>query len=359
MAGNSFGEIFRITTFGESHGGAVGVIVDGATPGLPLTEQDIQEQLDRRKPGQSDITTPRKEPDIAHILSGVFEDRTTGTPIMIILYNSDADPSAYDEIKDAFRPGHADYSYLQKYGIRDWRGSGRASGRETSGRVAAGAIARKLLLQRGVSITAYTLRSAGITCETYEPEQIERNPLRACDPHAAARMLERITAIKQTEDSVGGVIECRIAGVDAGLGEPVFDKLDAELAHAMLSVGSVKGIEFGAGFSAADMTGSEHNDELLPGGGFATNNAGGIVGGISTGEEIIFRVVVKPTSSISRPQQTVDTAGRPRTIRTEGRHDACICPRIVPVIESMAAIVILDHAKRQHALHFAGTGGNS
>lgn len=353
MGGNSFGEVFRITTFGESHGGAVGVIVDGATPGVELSESDIQKQLDRRKPGQSSITTPRKEPDIAHILSGVFEGRTTGTPIMVILYNSDADPSAYDDIKDKFRPGHADWSYLRKYGIRDWRGSGRASGRETSGRVAAGAIAGKHLQALGVSITAYTLRSAGISCEEYNPGEIEKNPLRACDAAAARKMLARIEEIKAENDSVGGVIECRLTGVSAGLGEPVFDKLDAELAHAMLSIGSVKGIEFGAGFAAADMTGSSHNDEIGPQ-GFLTNNAGGIIGGISTGEEIRFRIAVKPTSSIARPQQTVDLEGIPRTIRTEGRHDACICPRIVPVVESMAALVLLDHYKRQHALHFQG-----
>ncbi|TVR73023.1 MAG: chorismate synthase [Spirochaetaceae bacterium] len=351
MAGNSFGEVFRITTFGESHGGAVGVVIDGATPGIELSESDIQEQLDRRKPGQSSITTPRMEPDIAHILSGVFEGRTTGTPIMVILYNSDADPSAYDEIKDKFRPGHADWSYFKKYGIRDWRGSGRASGRETSGRVAAGAVARKQLLSLGVTITAYTLRSAGISCESYNPEEIEKNPLRACDSGAAMKMLERIEKIKAGEDSVGGIVECRIRGVSPGLGEPVFDKLDAELAHGLMSIGSVKGIEFGAGFAAADMTGSTHNDQIGPE-GFLTNNAGGIIGGISTGEEILFRLVVKPTSSIARPQQTVDLGGTSRVIRTEGRHDACICPRIVPVVESMAALVILDHYKRQHSLHF-------
>lgn len=350
MAGNSFGQIFRITTFGESHGGAVGVVVDGCTPGLELTAPDVQKQLDRRKPGQSSITTPRKEPDTVHILSGVFEDRTTGTPILMILYNSDADPSAYDEIKDKFRPGHADFTYLKKYGIRDWRGSGRASGRETAGRVAAGAIARKLLAAQGVSIVAYTRRSAGVECESFDPDVIESNPLRACDADAAARMLARIEEIKATEDSVGGVIECRITGVAAGLGEPVFDKIDAELAHAMLSVGSIKGIEFGAGFAAADMTGSQHNDEMGPD-GFQSNNAGGIIGGITTGAEIVFRVAVKPTSSIARTQQTIDTAGTERTIKTEGRHDACICPRIVPVVEAMAALVLIDHHKRQRVLH--------
>jgi len=351
MSGNSFGQAFSITTFGESHGGAVGVVVDGVTPGIPLSEADIQVQLDRRKPGQSSITTPRKEPDTAHILSGVFEGQTTGTPIMVILYNSDADPSAYDDIKDKFRPGHADYTYLQKYGIRDWRGSGRASGRETAGRVAAGAIARKILDNLGVSIIAYTKRSAGIECERYEPDEIERNPLRACDPDAAARMLAKIEQIKETEDSVGGVIECRVTGVSAGIGEPVFDKLDASLAHGMLSIGSVKGIEFGAGFAAAEMTGSGHNDEMSAR-GFTTNNAGGIIGGIANGDEILFRVAVKPTSSISREQQTIDIAGNERTIRTEGRHDACICPRIVPVVEAMAALVLVDHYKRQHAMRY-------
>ena len=349
MAGSSFGHLFRLTTFGESHGGAVGVIVDGATPQVELSPSDVQKQLDRRKPGQSFITTPRKEPDKVNILSGIFQGRTTGTPILMILYNSDADPSAYDGIKEMFRPGHADYTYLKKYGIRDYRGSGSASGRETAGRVAAGAIARKLLERRGVSVLAYTVRAAGISCERFEPEQIEENMLRACDPSAAERMMERIAEVKETEDSVGGVVECRIRGLEAGLGEPVFDKLDAQLAYAMLSVGAIKGIEFGAGFSAADMTGSEHNDQMGPN-GFLTNNAGGIIGGISSGEEIVFRVAVKPVSSISRAQQTVGLDGTERTIRTEGRHDACICPRIVPVVEAMACLVLEDHYKRQAAL---------
>jgi chorismate synthase len=349
LSGSSFGEVFRITTFGESHGGAVGVVVDGATPGIALSHEDVQKQLDRRKPGQSSVTTPRKEPDTVNILSGVFEGKTTGTPLMMVLYNSDADPSAYDTIKSLYRPGHADYTYFNKYGIRDWRGSGRASGRETAGRVAAGAVARKTLESRGISIRAYTVRAAGIQCESYDPDFIETNPLRACDPHAAEQMLARVEAIKDQEDSVGGVVECRITGVPVGLGEPVFDKLDAELAHALLSVGAVKGIEFGAGFKAADMRGSEHNDEMGSS-GFLTNNAGGIIGGISTGEKIIFRVAVKPTSSIARPQRTIDASGSETTIRTEGRHDACICPRIVPVVEAMAAIVLEDHRKRHAAL---------
>ena len=349
MAGNSFGQAFKITTFGESHGGAVGVVVDGATPHVAISEEEIQKELNRRKPGQSSITTPRKEPDTVHILSGTFEGKTTGTPILMILYNSDADPSAYYDIKDRFRPGHADFTYFKKYGIRDWRGSGRASGRETSGRVAAGVLARKILEQQGVRVLAYTKRSAGIECETFVPEEIENNPLRACDPEAAARMFEKIEAIRNTEDSVGGVIECRVSGVPVGLGEPVFDKLDAELAHGMLSIGSVKGIEFGAGFRASDMLGSEHNDWLGTE-GFVTNNAGGIVGGISNGEEIVFRVAVKPTSSIAKEQRTIDLEGIPRTIRTEGRHDACICPRIVPVVEAMTYLVLIDHLKRHIAM---------
>jgi chorismate synthase len=350
MAGSSFGHLYRLTTFGESHGGAVGVVVDGVTPGLELSEADVQEQLDRRKPGQSDVTTPRAEPDQVHILSGIFEGKTTGTPLLMILYNKDARPSAYDDIRKLFRPGHADYTYLQKYGLRDYRGSGRASGRETAGRVAAGAVARKLLARRGVSITAYTLRAAGVQCSLRELDQIESNPMRACDPLAAKEMVRRLQEARDRGDSVGGIVECRIIGVTAGLGEPVFDKLDAELAKAMISIGATKGVEFGEGFAAADMSGSQHNDWLGPE-GFKTNHAGGILGGISTGQEIVFRVAVKPTSSVSVEQETVDLAGQARKIRTEGRHDPCICPRIVPVVEAMAANVLEDHYKRQEALH--------
>ncbi len=349
MAGNSFGQAFRITTFGESHGGAVGVIVDGVTPGIELSAEDIQDQLDRRKPGQSYITTPRKELDTVSVLSGVFQGKTTGTPILMILYNADADPSAYDNIKDLFRPGHADFTYYKKYGLRDWRGSGRASGRETAGRVAAGAVARKLLARRGVSVIAYTLSAAGISCETFDPDVIEKNPLRACDLAAAERMMEKITQIKDENDSAGGIIECRVDGLMPGLGEPVFDKLDADIAHAMLSIGAIKGIEFGAGFRAAAMRGSEHNDAMDTD-GFRTNNAGGILGGISTGAQIVFRIAVKPTSSIARPQQTVGLSGGETTIRTEGRHDACICPRVVPVVEAMVSVVLEDHYKRQAAM---------
>jgi len=349
MSGSSFGEVLKIHTFGESHGGAVGVTIDGVTPGIELSERDIQAQLDRRKPGQSFITTPRAEPDTAHIMSGIFEGKTTGTPILVIMYNQDFDPGAYSEIKDKFRPGHADYTYLKKYGIRDYRGSGRASGRETAGRVAAGAIARKLLEARGVSVLAYSKRVAGISCNSYDPEAIEKNPLRACDLAAAEVMMEKIARLKDEQDSVGGIIECRINGVVAGLGEPVFDKLDAVLAHAMLSIGAVKGIEFGTGFAAADMTGSEHNDPIDRN-GFMSNHAGGIIGGISNSSEIVFRIIVKPTSSIAKAQNTVNLAGDEVVIRTEGRHDTCICPRIVPVVEAMACLVLEDMYKRQAAL---------
>jgi chorismate synthase len=350
MPGNSFGHLFRVTTFGESHGGAVGVVVDGVTPNVDLCEADIQAQLDRRKPGQSSVTTPRTEPDTVQIRSGVFEGKTTGTPILLILFNRDARPGAYDAIRDVFRPGHADFTYLKKYGIRDHHGSGRASGRETAGRVAAGAIARKLLSRRGVSIVAYTWRAAGVQCKSIDFDQIERNPMRACDPAAVAEMVKRVEEAKAAGDSVGGIVECRVRGLPAGLGEPVFDKLDADLAKAILSIGATKGIEFGTGFAAADMRGSEHNDPMGPS-GFLSNHAGGIIGGISTGAELVFRTVIKPTSSISLPQETIDVHGAPRTITIEGRHDPCICPRVVPVVEAMTALVLEDHFKRQAALH--------
>jgi len=349
MAGSSIGTLFRISTFGESHGGAVGVIVDGATPGVDLSEEDIQVQLDRRKGGQSAASTPRAEADKASILSGIFGGKTTGTPILIILYNKDARSEAYDEVKNLYRPGHADFSYLAKYGIRDWRGSGRASGRETAGRVAAGAVARKLIAARGVKVLAYTVRAAGIACEHFDEAAIEKNGLRACDAEAAVRMMAEVEKAKEANDSVGGIVECRISGVPAGLGEPVFDKLDAEFAKAMLSIGAVKGIEFGTGFAAADLRGSQHND-WMDSRGFITNNAGGILGGISSGADIVFRIVVKPTSSIASVQRSINLKGEEVEVRTEGRHDVCICPRIVPVVEAMACLVLEDHFKRQAAL---------
>lgn len=350
MPGNIFGKLFRISTFGESHGGAVGVVVDGVMPGVELTETDIQVQLDRRKPGQSSVTTPRMEPDTVHILSGVYDGKTTGTPILAILYNQDARPQSYDEIKEMFRPGHADFTYLSKYGIRDHRGSGRASGRETAARVAAGAIARKIIGQRGVSVTAYTIQVGSIKCEKRDLSVIEKNPVRACDNDIAQKMVSLIEQLRDQGNSIGGIVECVIDGVPPGLGEPVFDKLEADLAHAIMSLGAVKGFEIGCGFRCAEMTGLEHNDQM-DSHGFKTNNAGGIIGGISTGKPIIFRAAVKPTASISSPQQTIDIQGNEKTIRTEGRHDPCICPRIVPVIEAMACIVIEDHFKLQASLH--------
>lgn len=350
MPGSSFGTHFRITTFGESHGKAVGVIVDGVTPGLEISELDIQRELNRRKPGQSDITTPRAEQDIVHILSGVFEGKTTGTPVCMALYNQDADPSAYDAIKHLFRPGHADYSYVQKYGFRDWRGSGRASGRETAARVAAGALAKKLLARRGVSIVGFTQAAGGIACETVDLSVIEKNPMRAADLRAAEKMMEKGAALKAQGNSMGGIIECRITGVAAGLGEPVFDKLEALLAHGVMSIGAVKGFEVGAGFDSAARTGLENNDEMNAQ-GFASNNAGGILGGISTGETITIRAAVKPVSSISAEQQTQNEQGEAVRIKTEGRHDVCICPRVVPVVEAMCALVLEDMYKAQATLH--------
>lgn len=350
MPGNTFGRLFKITTFGESHGGAVGVIVDGVTPGLEISEDEIQVEMNRRKPGQSDVTTPRKESDKVHIMSGIFEGKATGTPMMIILYNQDQRPSAYDDIKNLFRPGHADLTYLKKYGIRDYRGSGRASGRETAGRVAAGAIARKQLQQRGVSVVAYTKRAAGVQCETFDAKVIEQNPMRACDPVAAAEMQKRVVQLASEGDSTGGLVECRINGVAPGLGDPVFEKLEAELGRAMLSLGAVKGIEFGSGFACVDMHGSQHND-WMDKNGFLSNNAGGTLGGISTGQEIVFRIAVKPTSSITKKQNTVSKDGDETEIITEGRHDPCICARIIPVVEAMVCLVLEDQYKRQAALH--------
>ncbi len=349
MSGSSFGNIFKITTFGESHGKAVGVIIDGVTPGIEIDESDIQRQLDRRKPGQSSITTQRKESDKIHILSGVFEGKTTGTAMGLVLYNEDQISSDYNSIKDLFRPGHADFTYLQKYGIRDHRGSGRASGRETSARVAAGAVAMKILKSRGISITAYTVKAAGISCNKRDFTVIEKNNMRACDSNAAKEMEQRVISLADEGDSVGGIVECTVTGVKPGLGEPVFDKIDAELAKAMISLGAVKAIEFGSGFACADMKGSEHNDSMDKN-GFKSNNAGGIIGGISNGEDIIFRIAVKPTSSISKEQKTVNIAGKEQLIKTEGRHDPCICPRIVPVVEAMTALVLIDMYKREAAL---------
>ena len=348
MSGSVFGEIFKIATFGESHGTGVGVVVDGVTPGIELDESDIQKQMDRRKPGQSSITTPRKESDTVKILSGVFEGKTSGTPLAMILFNQNQRPGDYENIKNKFRPGHADFSYLKKYGTRDFRGSGRASGRETAGRVAAGAIAMKILARHGIKIQSYTLEAAGVRCEKLDFEIIENNPLRAPDAAAAVEMEKRILAAAAEGDSFGGIVECRIIGAEAGLGEPVFDKLEANLAKAMLSIGAVKGFEIGSGFGCASMKGSEHND-WMDKSGFLSNNAGGTIGGISTGQEIVFRLAIKPPSSISKTQKTIDINGNETEIITEGRHDPCICPRVVPVVEAMAAIVMVNFGKMKAA----------
>lgn len=353
MAGNTFGEIFKVMTFGESHGPAIGCIVDGVPPGLAITVEEIQADLDRRKPGQSEVTTQRMERDQVEILSGVFEGKTTGTPIALLIRNTDQRSQDYSQIKDVFRPGHADFSFSQKFGIHDYRGGGRSSGRETAARVAAGAIARKWLTLSGIKITAYTLSIGGIQAKTIDLSVIEKNIVRAPDMAAAERMINAVVAAKEEGDSLGGIIEILIEGCPAGLGDPVFDKLEACLAHAMMSIGAVKGVEIGIGFAAAAMKGSQNNDEvIIRNGSMATrhNYSGGIAGGISNGEPIILRVAVKPASSISKPQSTVTRAMIPTDIAIKGRHDPCLCPRAVPVTEAMAALVIADRLLVQRTL---------
>ncbi len=345
MPGNTFGQVFRATTFGESHGPAVGVVVDGVPPRLPLSEADVQKDLDRRRPGQSRVTTPRAEADRVEILSGVFEGLTTGTPIAMLIRNRDSDPSAYASFKHMFRPGHADYTFQAKYGIRDWRGSGRASGRETAGRVAAGAVARKFLETRGVRIAAYALQIGPVRAGRVDLEVIESNPVRCPDPEAAAEMIAALEAARAAGDSVGGVVELRIQGCPAGLGDPVFEKLDARLAFAVMSIGAIKGVEIGAGFACADLRGSEFNDAFFMDRGRVrtrTNHCGGILGGISDGEEVVLRAAVRPPASIGKTQQTVTLDGAPAAISVGGRHDPCIVPRVVPVVEAMAALVLAD-----------------
>ena len=338
---NTYGDIIHITTFGESHGPAIGAVLDGVRPGVDITEEDIQIELNRRRPGQSKVVTPRSEKDRIHILSGVFEGKTTGAPIAMVIYNRDHDSSKYEGIRDLFRPGHADFTYYRKYGIRDHRGGGRSSGRETAGRVMGGAIARKILKDRGVTFVAHAVEIAGIRAQTCVYDEIEKNVVRCADPEIAKAMEAAILSAKAESDSVGGIIQLEIHGVPAGLGDPVFDKLDARLSKALLSIGATKGFEIGLGFSLTRMRGSQSNDGMTED-GFVSNNAGGITGGISTGEPIIIRIGVKPTSSIAKPQQTVDVEFHRRTIEVHGRHDPCIVPRVIPVIENMAAIVILD-----------------
>ena len=344
MSGNSFGNIFKITTFGESHGEALGVVIDGVPAGLKIDREFIARQMARRRPGQSKMTTARQESDQVEILSGVLDDIATGTPLAMIIRNTNQRSKDYSDIAGIFRPGHADYGYFAKYGIRDVRGGGRSSGRETCARVAAGAVAQILLSSYGIDICAYASEIAGVRAESFDRAEIENNPVRSPDVAAAVKMAEAVTAAAAAGDSVGGIVNCTVSNVPAGWGEPVFDKLDAVLAHAIFSLGGVKGVEFGSGFAAAKMRGSENNDPMTAGFRLASNHAGGIAGGLSTGAEIRFSVAVKPTPSISLEQQTVDTAGKESTIRITGRHDPCIVPRIIPVIEAMTAIVLADFA---------------
>ncbi len=355
---SSFGKIFRITTFGESHGGGVGVVVDGCPPRLELDAGLIQRDLDRRRPGQSRLTTPRQEEDRAEILSGLFEGRTLGSPIAIVVRNKDARPAAYEHMKDVYRPSHADYTTEAKYGIRNWQGGGRASARETIGRVAGGAVARELLRQvAGVEVLAWVGRvhdvEAKVDASTVTLEQIEANPVRCPDAAAADRMAEQIDDARRRGDSLGGVVECVARGVPAGLGEPVFDKLEAELAGAMMSLPASKGFEIGSGFAGTRLTGLEHNDPFVPGDDgrprTASNRSGGVQGGISNGEDIVIRVAFKPTATISSAQQTVDREGRATTLEAQGRHDPCVLPRAVPMVEAMVLLVLADHWLRQRA----------
>lgn len=353
--GNTFGHLFRITTFGESHGGGVGVIVDGCPPQLEISAAEIQVELDRRRPGQSKITTPRRETDTCEILSGVFEGKTLGTPISIAVRNKDARPQDYSEMAEKYRPSHADATYDAKYGIRNWQGGGRSSARETIGRVAAGAIAKKILKQvANVEIIGYVRRiqhlEADIDPNTVTLEAVESNMVRCPDAECADRMVELIDRLRREGDSIGGVVECVARQVPKGLGSPVFDKLEADLAKALMSLPASKGFEIGSGFAGTTLTGSEHNDEFYRDESgeirTVTNRSGGIQGGISNGENIILRVAFKPTATIRKEQRTVTRSGEPTTLSAKGRHDPCVLPRAVPMVEAMVALVLCDHLLR-------------
>lgn len=361
MSGSKFGNIFRVMTFGESHGPYIGVVIDGLMPGLPIDEKQIQYQMDRRRPGQSEVVTPRSEDDKAQIVSGVFEGNTTGTPMCILIKNKDQRSRDYGNIKSIFRPGHASFTFLKKYGIFDYRGGGRASGRETACRVAAGAVARQFLSTRGIDIYGFTRQISDIVATEVDRNQIEQNVVRSPDAQAAKKMIAAVLAAKEEGDSLGGVIEIRVNHLPAGLGEPVFDKLEADLAAALMSIGAVKAFEMGSGFAAAGMKGSESND------GFTTdesgtirtvtNQAGGVLGGISNGEELLMRITVKPPSSIAKVQQSVSQDGKAVAFSTGGRHDPCICPRVVPVAEAMVAMVLMDHILMQERISDVGEAG--
>ena len=357
--GSRFGKIFQIATFGESHGGAVGVVLDGCPPRLALAAEEIQRDLDRRKPGQSRLTTPRQEADRVEILSGLFEGTTLGTPIGMLVHNQDARPSAYEHMKDIYRPSHADYTTEAKYGIRNWQGGGRASARETIGRVAAGAVARKLLrVAADIEVLAWVRRvhevDAKIDPVSVTLEAVEANLVRCPEPAAAEKMTQTIDAARERGDSLGGVVECVARTVPAGLGEPVFDKLEADLARALMSLPASKGFEIGSGFDGTYMTGIEHNDPFTIGSDgrphTTSNRSGGIQGGISNGEDIVLRVAFKPTATISQAQQTVDREGNAVTLEAQGRHDPCVLPRAVPIVEAMVCLVLADHLLRQRGV---------
>ncbi|MEN9936133.1 MAG: hypothetical protein RLZZ387_2712 [Chloroflexota bacterium] len=351
MAGNTFGQVFRLTTWGESHGVAVGCTVDGCPAGIELDEAAVQKELDRRRVGQSRVTSARQEADRVEIVSGVFEGRTTGTPISMQVRNTDAKSGHYANIKDMYRPGHADYTWDMKYGFRDHRGGGRSSARETIGRVAGGAVAKLLLAHYGISVIAWTSQLADLKADVVDEAEIERNIMRCPDARVAELMVARVDEARRSLDSLGGVVEVRARGVPAGLGEPVFDKLQADIAKAMFSIPAIKGLEFGEGFGVAQMRASEHNDPFVRRAdgsiGTASNHHGGILGGISTGEEITLRIAAKPPASIAQAQQTVDRDGNEQTIEIHGRHDPTVLPRLVPIAEAMLALVLADHLLRQ------------
>ncbi|MBU9857385.1 chorismate synthase [Rahnella bonaserana] len=349
MAGNSIGQFFRVTTFGESHGVALGCIIDGVPPGIALTEADLQHDLDRRRPGTSRYTTQRREADEVKILSGVFEGVTTGTSIGLIIQNTDQRSQDYSAIKDVFRPGHADYTYEQKYGVRDYRGGGRSSARETAMRVAAGAVAKKYLLEKfGVKVRGYMSQMGDITCELKDWDLVETNPFFCPDESKLEALDELMRALKKEGDSIGAKITVVAEHVPVGLGEPVFDRLDADLAHALMSINAVKGVEIGDGFAVVTKRGSENRDEITPD-GFESNHAGGILGGISSGQPVVAHLALKPTSSITVPGRTINRDGEQVEMITKGRHDPCVGIRAVPIAEAMMAIVLMDHLLRQRA----------
>jgi chorismate synthase len=357
MSGNSFGKLFTVTGFGESHGPALGCIVDGCPPGLELSQSDLQGDLDRRKPGKSRHTTQRREADEVHILSGVFEGLTTGAPIGLIIHNTDQRSRDYSEIMDRFRPGHADYTYQQKYGIRDYRGGGRSSARETAMRVAAGAIARKYLkLRYGVSIRGYLAQLGPISLELKDWSAIEHNPFFSPDPERVPELEDYMDALRKEGDSIGARVNVVASGVPPGLGEPIFDRLDADIAHALMSINAVKGVEIGAGFACVGQKGTEHRDEITPQ-GFLGNQAGGVLGGISSGQDIVASIALKPTSSIRIPGRTVDTGGNPVEVVTTGRHDPCVGIRATPIAEAMLAIVLMDHLLRHRGQNMEVASG--